>query len=171
MPVYRVYQHSKKKDYLAVATGFSMAAFFTSFLWAAANNLWGKAFLLFMGFLMMAGAAFAGVLLNSPLLILAALAGIAIIPILAGAQGMQWYCDKLEKNGYKLVKRINSQTANSAIAATKRSSKVAEENKNQPKQEGARFGKDFRDIRDNAAPNSNQPPPPDFNARPWKKGR
>ena len=174
MPVYRVYQHSTKKDYQAVPVGFSLGAFFASFLWAAANNLWGKAFLLFMGFLLMGGAAFAGALLNSPLLMLSAIAGIAILPLWAGAQGQQWYCSYLEKRGYHLVKRINTESASNAINAAKRSDKVASDNdrhSKQPKQEGPRFGKDFRDIRDNAAPNSNQPPPPDFNARPWKKGR
>lgn len=174
MPVYRVYQHRQKKNYQAVPVGFSLGAFLASFLWAAANNLWGKAFLLFLGFLLLGGAAVTGGLLNSPLLMLSAIAGIALLPLWAGTQGQQWYCDKLEKDGYQLVKRINSQSATHAINAAKRNEKVAEENNRharQPKQEGPRFGKDFRDIRDNSAPGSNQPPPQDFNARPWKKGR
>jgi len=172
MPVFRVYQHSKTKSYQAVPVGFSVGAFLASFLWAAANNLWGKAFLLFMGFLLMGGAAFAGALLNSPLLMLSAVAGVAVLPLWAGAQGQQWFCNKLEGEGYQLVKRINTESAANAINAAKRSEKIQAENaqaRKEPQPQGPRFGKDFRDVRDNAAPNSNQPPPPDFNARPWKK--
>lgn len=175
MPVYRVYQHTTKKDYLAVRMGFSLAAFFASFLWAAANNLWGKAFLLFMGFLLMGGAAVAGTLLESPLLALSAVAGIAVLPLWAGVQGQQWYCDKLEGKGYHLVKRISSASAEAAIKAAKQATDKSEANnrpgQNPKKQEGVHFGRDFRDIRDNADPNSNQPPPKDFNARPWKKNK
>jgi|GEM_PF-1536251 hypothetical protein len=172
MPVFRVYQHSKKKSYQAVPVGFSLGAFLASFLWAAANSLWGKAFVLFMGFLLMGAAAVAGAQLNSPLLMLSAVAGVALLPLWAGTQGQQWYCNKLESQGYQLVKRINTQSAENAIKSVKRSEKIQEGNaqaKKEPQQQGPRFGKDFRDVRDNAAPNSNQPPPPDFNARPWKK--
>lgn len=172
MPVFRVYQHKQKKNYLAVQVGFSVGAFLTSFLWAAANSLWGKAFLLFMGFLLMAAAAVAGTQLNSPLLILSAVGGIVLLPLWAGSQGQRWYCSKLENKGYQLVKLINTQSATHAINAAKRSEKVQEENsqaRKEPQSQGARFGKDFRDVRDNAAPNSNQPPPPNFSARPWKR--
>jgi len=172
MPVFRVYRQTKKKSYQAVPVGFSIGAFFASFLWAAANNLWGKAFILFMGFLLMGGAAVAGALLNSPLLTFSALAGIVILPLWAGAQGQQWYCEKLESQGYQLVKRINTQSASHAINAAKRSEKNKEESAQgakEPKQSGARFGRDFRDVRDKAAPNSNQPPPTGFKASPWKK--
>ncbi|WP_143142755.1 hypothetical protein [Marinospirillum alkaliphilum] len=167
--------HHKSKGYQAVPVGFSIAAFVTSFIWAAANSLWGKAFLLFVGFMMMLAAAAAGALLDFPLLALCALAGIVLLPLWAGAQGQQWICDKLESQGYRLVKRINAESASNAINAAKRSEKQQEtvsNNKATPQNKpAATFGRDFRDIRDNASPNSNQPPPQDFNARPWKKGR
>lgn len=171
MAVFRVYQHKTKKNYQAVPVGFSVAAFFASFLWAAANNLWGKAFLLFLGFMVMIGAAAAGAWLNFPLLALSGLAGIALLPLWAGVQGQSWVCARLEAQNYQLVKRINSESATQAIQAAKRSHQAAEERDTPagPKP-AATFGRDFRDIRDRSAANANQPPPKDFNARPWRKG-
>ncbi|WP_114417700.1 hypothetical protein [Marinospirillum perlucidum] len=172
MPVFRIYQHNQKKNYQAVPVGFSLGAFLASFLWAGANSLWGKAFLLFLGFLLMGSAIGAGAYLNSPILMLSGVAGLALLPLWAGAQGQQWVCSHLEGQGYQLIKRINSESATKAIQAVKRREKAnaAPAGKAEPSQQkGARFGKDFRDIRDNAAANSNQPPPSDFNARPWKR--
>lgn len=172
MPVFRVYRQTQKKNYLAVPVGFSLGAFFASFLWAAANNLWGKAFILFMGFALMGGAAVAGALLNTPLLTFAALGGIVLLPLWAGTQGQQWYCDKLERQGYQLVKRVNSPSATQAINSAKRkdqAKEAASESGQQPKQAAARFGKDFRDIRDKSGANSNQPAPGRAGQASWKR--
>lgn len=171
MQVFRVYHH-KIKGYKAVPMGFSISAFITSFLWAASNSLWGKAFLLFFGFAVMAGGVAGGALLNFPLLSLSALAGIAVLPLWAGMQGQQWVCDRLESQGYSLTKRITSSSATKAINAAKRSEekhKPAPVQKDSGSRPTATFGKDFRDIRDNAGANSNQPPPREFNAKPWKR--
>lgn len=172
MQVFRVYHH-KIKGYQAVPMGFSISAFITSFLWAAANSLWGKAFLLFFGFALMGGGIATGVILKFPLLSLSALAGFAVLPLWAGMQGQQWICDKLTNQGYSLVKRITADNANNAIAAAKRSEERNNSQATPQKESGPRpaatFGKDFRDIRDNAAANSNQPPPKEFNAQPWKR--
>lgn len=172
MQVFRVYHH-KIKGYKAVPMGFSISAFITSFLWAAANSLWGKAFLLFFGFALMVGAAAAGALLSFPMLSLSAIAGIAVLPLWAGMQGQQWICDRLEGQGYSLAKRITASNANNAIAAAKRHEERDRPAANAPKDNtprpAATFGKDFRDIRDNAAANSNQLPPREFNAQPWKR--
>lgn len=173
MQVFRVYHH-KIKGYKAVPMGFSISAFITSFIWAAANSLWGKAFLLFFGFALMAGGIAAGVILKFPLLSLCALAGFAVLPLWSGMQGQQWLCDKFESQGYSLTKRITAASANNAIAAAKRSEdkhKETSTEKNAPPRPAATFGKDFRDLRDNTAANANQPPPQDFNAQPWKKRR
>lgn len=172
MQVFRVYNH-RIKGYKAVPMGFSISAFVTSFIWAAANSLWGKAFLLFFGFALMAAGAAGGALLNFPFLTLSALAGIAVLPLWAGLQGQQWICDKLESQGYALTRRITAKSATNAINAAKRhdeKNRPAQQDKSAPRP-AATFGKDFRDLRDNAAANSNQPPPQDFNARPWKKNR
>ncbi len=170
MQVFRVYHH-KIKGYQAVPMGFSISAFITSFLWAASNSLWGKAFLLFFGFALMGGAIAAGVLLHFPMLSLSALAGFAILPLWAGMQGQQWICDKLTNQGYSLTKRITAANANNAIAAAKRDENKGSDNSQASSgpRPAATFGKDFRDIRDNAAANSNQPPPQEFNAKPWKR--
>lgn len=171
MQVFRVYNH-RIKGYKAVPMGFSVSAFITSFLWAAANSLWGKAFLLFFGFAMMASAAAAGMLLNFPLLSLSAIAGVALLPLWAGVQGQQWICDKLESQGYSLARRITAKSASNAIAAAKRyeeRDRPAETQKDSSPRAAATFGKDFRDIRDNSAANANQPPPQEFNARPWRR--
>lgn len=170
MQVFRVYHH-RVRGYKAVPMGFSLSAFITSFIWAAANSLWGKAFLLFCGFILMAAAALVGVHLKFPMLSLSAIAGVALLPLWAGVQGQQWICNKLENQGYSLIRRITAKSANNAIAAAKR-----HEERKRPVEEGhsaprpaATFGKDFRDVRDNVAANSNQPPPQDFNARPWRR--
>lgn len=169
MQVFRVYHH-KTKGYQAVPVGFSVAAFLASFIWAAANNLWGKAFLLFIGFLAMLAAGAASALLNFPLLALCAVAGISLLPIWAGMQGQQWICSKLEEQGFRLVKRINAESASNAINAAKRAEKKPETaTSTETSRSAATFGRDFRDIRDNAAANANQPPPKDFRARPWKR--
>lgn len=172
MQVFRVYHH-KIKGYQAVPMGFSISAFITSFLWAAANNLWGKAFMLFFGFALMAGGIAAGVILKFPLLSLSALAGFAVLPLWAGMQGQQWVCDKLETQGYALTKRITAASANNAIAAAKRDEDKGQASNTAPKDStprpAATFGKDFRDIRDKSAANANQPPPQEFNAQPWKR--
>lgn len=171
MQVFRVYHH-KIKGYKAVPMGFSLSAFITSFIWAASNSLWGKAFLLFLGFIVMGTAAAGGVVLKFPLLSLSAIAGVAVLPLWAGMQGQQWVCDRLENQGYALTKRITAGSASKAIAAAKRDEerhKPAATQKDTAPRPAATFGKDFRDIRDNAAPNSNQPPPREFNAKPWKR--
>lgn len=170
MQVFRVYNH-KSKGYQAVPVGFSVGAFLTSFLWAAANSLWGKAFVLFFGFLMMIGGAIAGAMLNMPLVMLSSLAGISLLPLWAGVQGQQWICERFEKQGYTLVKRISAESATHAINAAKRNERKPEasNSKEAVNKPAASFGRDFRDVRDNAAPNSNQPPPKDFNASPWKR--
>ncbi|GLR63345.1 hypothetical protein [Marinospirillum insulare] len=171
MQVFRVYRH-KVKGYKAVPMGFSISAFITSFIWAASNSLWGKAFLLFFGFILMGAAAAGGVALKFPMLSLSAIAGVAVLPLWAGMQGQQWVCDRLESHGYALTKRITASSANNAIAAAKRSEdrhKEASTEKNAPPRPAATFGKDFRDVRDNVAANSNQPPPREFNAKPWKR--
>lgn len=170
MQVFRVYHH-KIKGYRAVPMGFSVSAFITSFIWAASNSLWGKAFLLFFGFALMASGVAGGMLLNFPLLSLSALAGVAVLPLWAGMQGQQWICDRLASQGYSLSRRITSKSAKNAIAAAKRHEerdRPAQQDKSAPRP-AATFGKDFRDLRDNAAANSNQPPPQDFNARPWRR--
>lgn len=170
MQVFRVYHH-RTKGYQAVPVGFSVAAFLTSFIWAASNSLWGKAFVLFIGFLSMLAAGAASALLNFPLLALCAVAGVSLLPLWAGTQGQQWICSRLESQGFQLVKRINAESATHAINAAKRAEK-----KNEPaatnsnsRNNAASFGRDFRDIRDNATANANQPPPQDFRARPWKR--
>ncbi|NLW04380.1 MAG: hypothetical protein GX029_04025 [Pseudomonadaceae bacterium] len=172
MQVFRVYHH-KIKGYQAVPMGFSVSAFITSFLWAASNSLWGKAFLLFFGLGLMAGGVAAGVIFKFPMLSLSALAGFAVLPLWAGMQGQQWICDKLTSQGYSLAKRITADNANNAIAAAKRDEgrdrPTAATQKDSSSRPVATFGKDFRDIRDNAAANSNQPPPQEFNAQPWKR--
>ncbi len=171
MQVFRVYHH-RVKGYKAVPMGFSISAFITSFIWAAANSLWGKAFLLFCGFAIMAAAALAGMHLKFPMLSLSAIAGVALLPLWAGVQGQQWVCTKLEKQGYNLARRITAKNANNAITAAKRHQerdRPQAQQKDTPSRPQATFGKDFRDIRDNSAANTNQPPPQEFNARPWKR--
>lgn len=169
MQVFRVYQH-KTKGYKAVPMGFSVSAFITSFIWAAANSLWSKALTLVLGFALMAAAAIAGKLLNTPLLTLAGVGGVALLPLWAGIQGQHWIANKLEHQGYSLKKRITAASASKAIAAVKRVQEQATAAKDAPKrQQEASFGKDFRDIRDNTPANSNQQPPVDFRASPWKK--
>jgi len=171
MQVFRVYHH-KIKGFKAVHMGFSISAFITSFIWAASNSLWGKAFLLFFGFITMGAGVAGGILLNFPMLSLSAVAGIAVLPLWAGMQGQQWVCDRLESQGYALTKRITAGSASKAIAAAKRSeekNKPVGTKKDSAPRPAATFGKDFRDVRDNVAANSNQPPPREFNAKPWKR--
>ncbi len=170
MQVYRVYRH-RTKGYKAVPTGFSFSAFVTSFIWAAANSLWGKAFLLFLGFISMIVAVGAGVHLNFPMLSLSGVAGLAILPLWSGMQGQQWICGSLESQGYNLVLRIRSLDAAAAIKLAKRNEDKEQSSKTdsaKPKQQTG-FGRDFRDIRDNSEANSNQPPPIEFRASPWKR--
>lgn len=174
MAAYRVYT-LKDTNYRAVPMGFSIGAFFASFLWAAANNLWGKAFILFIGFLSLAVTVGLGFYLNFEMLSFVALGGLVLLPIWAGSQGQNWVCASLEKKGYKLVRRINSTSASKAIASARsknerrRKQEEAAANKQDNKPS---FGRDFRDIRDNGAANSNQPDPDAFNQEPaWRRNR
>lgn len=114
MQVFRVYHH-ERKGYCAIPVTFSWAAFATSFLWAAANGLWGKAGILFIAFAGMGVMLVTAGQLNSQMMLLAVAAGLALVPLWAGMQANHWYCERLEKQGYKLVKKINAESAQSAI--------------------------------------------------------
>lgn len=173
MAAYRVYA-LKDSKYRAVPMGFSLGAFLASFLWAAANSLWGKAFILFLGFLVFALTIGLGFYLDFQMLSFVALGALVLLPIWAGTQGQNWICSSLEKKGYKLVGRISSTSASKAIASARGRHErklQQEEAANTPEQKPT-FGRDFRDIRDNALAKSNQPEPDSFSDTPsWRRNR
>lgn len=160
MQTFRVYHH-QRKGYRAVPVGFCWPAAGLGFLWAAANSLWGQAFILFLFTGGLIAAIVAGTLMNAQMLILGALAGLSMLPIWAGLQGNQWYYEALEKKGFRLVKRISASSVTAAINAAQRSQGQRERQTSSKEDQSntTRFGRDFRDIRDGSKTPQQAPPP------------
>lgn len=140
----------------AVPMGFNLTAFLTSILWAAANSLWGKAFVLFLGASVFVAGIYLGIFLDFKILSLVALLGLAVLPVWAGLQGQFWLCKSLEKKGYKLMARLASENAAKALETAQQIKSKTNQikqavAKNNAPQEKVSFGKDFREIRDSSA--------------------
>lgn len=121
MNFFRVYHH-KKKGYYAAPVGFNIQAAILMFLWAAANNLWGRALLLFVFVAGMLGVIIYGNYANIEMLMYAGIAGISIAPIWSGVSANEWIFKSLESQGYSLIRKIRAKDANSAISQTKKGS-------------------------------------------------
>lgn len=114
MNFFRVYHH-KKKGYYAAPVGFNIQAAILMFLWAAANNLWSKALLLFVLVAGMLGVIIYGNQANMQMLMYVGIAGISIAPIWSGISANEWIFKSLESQGYTLVRKIRAKDAKTAI--------------------------------------------------------
>lgn len=121
MKFFRVYLH-KSKGYYAAPIGFNIQAAILMFLWAAANNLWSKALLLFVFAASMLAIVFYGKSANMEILIYAGIAGISIVPLWSGVSANQWVFKSLESQGYALVRKIRAKDARTAISQARKSS-------------------------------------------------
>lgn len=177
MKAFRIYALNTNIN--AVPMGFNIAAFLTSFLWAAANGLWGRSFILFLGIIFLAATVYLGFWLEFKLLSLVALIGLALLPVWAGMQAQHWLCQSLDKKGFKLIARLTSQSMQTAlmtgqemVSKANKIKQAAAAKKAPSNQPDAKFGKDFRDIRDKTEANANQVEPTNFNQVPaWRKNR
>lgn len=165
MRVYRIYSHPEL-GHKAVPVGFSFAAFLTSILWTAANNLWGRTALLLVCLLLLLAAIIAGNHLQAPLLTLAAACGLALIPLWAGMRAQDWYCRSLERKGYQLQLRIKASSPQLALQAFKTAQKQAQ--KPQQELQSLAGTRDFRQIRDNLDAKAT-PDLSEYEQRYWKK--
>lgn len=140
MKFFRVYHH-KKKGYYAAPIGFNMQAALLMFLWAAANNLWGKALMLFGFVALMLGLIFYGLHAHMQVLIYTGIAGFSIVPIWSGLGANEWVFRALESQGYNLTRKIRAKDAQSAISQARKSSSsksnrsVANKNKSRQNEE------------------------------------
>lgn len=173
MKAYRVYH--RNNNYRAVPMGFSLSAFVTSFIWAAANSLWGKAIMLMLGFVIFAGALVGGAQLQFEFLSIVALVGFVMLPLWAGLKGQSWICTSLEKQGYKIVARLTSPSASQALTTAKEIHNKTNQLKEQRAAQQAKAQEkpsfqDFRHIRDGGV--SKEEELPIFDDTPaWRKRR
>lgn len=142
MNFFRVYLH-KSKGYYAAPIGFNIQAAILIFLWAAANNLWSKALLLFVFAASMLAIVFYGKSANMEILMYVGIAGISIVPLWSGVSANQWVFNSLENQGYTLIRKIRAKDAHTAISQARKSTSTGKSSLGKATKRAAKSAEDL----------------------------